>query len=168
MSGDFTEINEFLVADLQALDLWDAEMLSDLKYYDGSIQAMDRIPHDLKQRYKTAFELEPEWLIRAASHRQKWIDMAQSLNLYVQEPNGRKLSELYLLAWRSGLKTTYYLRTLAATQIEKSTLDVNRYGLQPRWMKNESASNLIQIRRNDAATSETVCDVNDEDCEACQ
>lgn len=168
MSGDFTEINEFLVADLQALDLWDAEMLSDLKYYDGSILAIERIPDDLKQRYKTAFELEPEWLIRAASRRQKWIDMAQSLNLYVQEPNGRKLSELYLLAWRSGLKTTYYLRTLAATQIEKSTLDVNRYGVQPRWMKNESASSLIQIERENGLDGAVVCNVDDEDCEACQ
>lgn len=167
MSGDFTEINEFLVADLQALNLWDAEMLSDLKYYDGSIQAIERIPDDLKQRYKTAFEIEPEWLIRAASRRQKWIDMAQSLNLYVQEPNGRKLSELYLLAWRSGLKTTYYLRTLAATQIEKSTLDVNRYGVQPRWMKNESASSLIQIERENGLNG-AVCNLDDEDCEACQ
>lgn len=168
MSGDFTEINEFLIADLQALDLWDAEMLSDLKYYDGSIQAIERIPDDLKQRYKTAFEVEPEWLIHAASRRQKWIDMAQSLNLYVQEPNGRKLSELYLLAWRSGLKTTYYLRTLAATQVEKSTLDVNRYGVQPRWMKNESASSLIQIERENGLNGAAVCNVDDEDCEACQ
>jgi ribonucleoside-diphosphate reductase alpha chain len=168
MSGEFTEINEFLVADLQALDLWDAAMLSDLKYYDGSIQAIDRIPDNLKQRYKTAFELEPEWLIRAASSRQKWIDMAQSLNLYVQEPNGRKLSDVYLLAWRSGLKTTYYLRTLAATQIEKSTLDVNRYGVQPRWMKNESASSLIQVERGEAAINGAVCNVDEEDCEACQ
>ena len=167
MSGDFTEINEFLVADLQALGLWDAEMLSDLKYYDGSIQAIERIPDTLKARYKTAFEVEPEWLIRAASRRQKWIDMAQSLNLYVQEPNGRKLSELYLLAWRSGLKTTYYLRTLAATQIEKSTLDVNRYGVQPRWMKNESASGLIQIERENGQNG-AVCHVDEDDCEACQ
>jgi len=167
MSGDFTEINEFLVADLQASGLWDAEMLSDLKYYDGSIQAIERIPDTLKARYKTAFEVEPEWLIRAASRRQKWIDMAQSLNLYVQEPNGRKLSELYLLAWRSGLKTTYYLRTLAATQIEKSTLDVNRYGVQPRWMKNESASGLIQIERENGQNG-AVCHVDEDDCEACQ
>lgn len=166
MSGDFIEINEFLVADLQALDLWDAEMLDDLKYYDGSIATIDRIPATLKARYQTAFELAPEWLIRAASARQKWIDMAQSLNIYVYEPNGRKLSDLYFLAWRSGLKTTYYLRALAATQVEKSTLDINRYGVQPRWMKNGSASNLIKIERGgvDAAT----CDPNDDECEACQ
>ncbi len=166
MSGDFTEINEFLVSDLKTLGLWDADMIADLKYYDGSIQTIERIPDSIKARYQTAFELQPEWLIRAASRRQKWIDMAQSLNLYVQEPNGRKLSDLYLLAWRSGLKTTYYLRTLAATQVEKSTLDVNRYGVQPRWMKNESASSGIQIDRS-AADSAT-CDPNDDTCEACQ
>lgn len=168
MSGDFTEINEFLVADLQALGLWDAEMLSDLKYYDGSIQAIDRIPAEIKERYKTAFELEPEWLIRAASRRQKWIDMAQSLNIYVHEPNGRKLSDLYLMAWRCGLKTTYYLRTLAATQVEKSTLDVNRYGVQPRWMKHESASSTIQVERGQPEMSGAACNIDDEDCEACQ
>lgn len=166
LSGDFTAINAFLVADLKALGLWDAEMLSDLKYYDGSIQAIERIPQDIRQRYKTAFEIEAEWLIRAASRRQKWIDMAQSLNLYVQEPNGRKLSDLYLLAWRSGLKTTYYLRTLAATQVEKSTLDVNRYGIQPRWMKHKSPSSLIQVTRNNAENG-SACST-DEDCEACQ
>lgn len=166
LSGDFTEINEFLVNDLKALDLWDAEMLSDLKYYDGSIQAIERIPADLKQRYRTAFEVAPEWLIQAGSARQKWIDMSQSLNLYVQEPNGRKLSDLYQLAWRSGLKTTYYLRTLAATQVEKSTVDINRYGLQPRWMKNQSASSAIQIDRG--ANNGAACATDDEDCEACQ
>jgi ribonucleoside-diphosphate reductase alpha chain len=94
--------------------------------------------------------------------------MAQSLNLYVYEPNGRKLSELYLLAWRSGLKTTYYLRTLAATQVEKSTLDVNRYGIQPRWMKNQSASSTIQVMRGTSETNNANCKIDDEDCEACQ
>lgn len=168
MSGDFTVINASLVAELEAAGLWDAEMLSDLKYYDGSIQAIDRIPADLKQRYRTAFEVAPEWLIQAANRRQKWLDMAQSLNLYVQEPNGRKLSDLYLLAWHSGLKTTYYLRTLAATQVEKSTLDVNRYGLQPRWMKHESASGAIQVERGKTQVNGAACDMDDKDCEACQ
>lgn len=168
MSGDFTMINEFLVAELKARGLWDAEMLADLKYYDGSIQAIENIPTDIKQRYQTAFEFDPEWLIRAASRRQKWIDMAQSLNLYVQETSGRKLSDLYLLAWRSGLKTSYYLRTLAATQVEKSTLDVNRYGVQPRWMKHESASNAIQVHRGTSEPEAIVCNLDDEDCEACQ
>jgi ribonucleoside-diphosphate reductase alpha chain len=166
MSGDFTEVNEALVADLKAIELWDAEMVSDLKYHDGSIQGIARIPADIRARYKTAFEIEPAWLIRCASRRQKWIDMSQSLNLYVQEPNGRKLSELYQLAWRAGLKTTYYLRTLAATQVEKSTLDVNRYGVQPRWMQSESASGAIQVARNNGDLP--TCDIADDDCEVCQ
>lgn len=169
LSGDFTIINEYLVADLQALGLWDDNLVADLKYYDGSIQQIDRIPADLRARYLTAFEIEPEWIVRAASRRQKWIDQAQSLNLYVAEPNGRKLSDLYLLAWRSGLKTTYYLRTLAATQVEKSTLDVNRYGVQPRWMQNQSASSNIQIdRTNDSSATGAKCNIDDPDCEACQ
>jgi ribonucleoside-diphosphate reductase alpha chain len=168
MSGDFTVINAFLIADLKALDLWDREMVEDLKYYDGSIQAISRIPDAIKQRYLTAFELEPQWLVQAASRRQKWLDMSQSLNLYVQEPNGRKLNDLYLLAWNSGLKTTYYLRTLAATQVEKSTLDVNRYGLQPRWMKNESASSTIQVERGSPQQDSSNFDIDDPDCEACQ
>ncbi len=165
LSGDFTVINEHLVGDLKALGLWDAEMLADLKYYDGTIQPIARIPAALKARYLTAFEIAPEWLVRCASRRQKWIDQAQSLNLYVAEPNGRKLSDLYQLAWRSGLKTTYYLRTLAATQVEKSTLDVNRYGLQPRWMQNASASSAIHIERGASAEA---CSTDDPDCEACQ
>lgn len=170
MSGDFTEVNQSLVDDLKVLNLWDADMVSDLKYHDGSIQNIERIPDDIKAGYKTAFEIEPEWLIRCASHRQKWIDMAQSLNLYVQEPDGRKLSDLYQFAWRTGLKTTYYLRTLAATQVEKSTLDVNRYGIQPRWMKNQSASGAIQVQRTNRSANDDLptCDIDDDDCEVCQ
>lgn len=171
MSGDFTMINEFLIADLKALDLWDADMLADLKYYDGSVQAIERIPTHLKARYRTAFEISPEWLIRCASRRQKWIDQSQSLNLYMQEANGRKLSDLYFYAWQCGLKTTYYLRTLAATQVEKSTLDVNRYGLQPRWMKNRSASSEILVERAESSANGTdgvSCQLGDEECEACQ
>ena len=122
MSGDFTVMNEHLVRDLKARDLWDEVMVSDLKYFDGSLAPIDRIPADLKELYATAFEVDASWLVRAASRRQKWIDQAQSLNLYVTEPNGRKLDQLYRLAWRSGLKTTYYLRSQAATHVEKSTL----------------------------------------------
>ncbi len=122
MSGDFTVVNEHLVRDLKARDLWDEVMVSDLKYFDGSLAPIDRIPEDLKELYATAFEVDASWLIRAGSRRQKWIDQAQSLNLYVTEPNGRKLDSLYRLAWRSGLKTTYYLRSQAATHVEKSTL----------------------------------------------
>src|SRR2546430_1670676 len=147
LSGDFTTPNTYLVADLKRLGLWDDQMVDDLKYYDGSIQEIERIPAELKELYRAAFEIEPRWLIECASRRQKWIDMGQSLNLYLAQPSGRQLSETYLLAWEKGLKTTYYLRSLAATQIEKSTTDVNRRGLQPRWMKNKSASANIQGQR---------------------
>src|SRR3569833_4170351 len=140
LSGDFTTANMYLVADLKRLGLWDNEMVDDLKYYDGVIHEIERVPAELKELYRTAFEIEPRWLIECASRRQKWIDMGQSLNLYIAHPSGRQLSEMYLLAWERGLMTTYYLRAQAATQVEKSTTDVIRRGLQPRWMKNKSAS----------------------------
>ena len=101
----------------------------------------------MKELYRTAFEIDSRWLIECASRRQKWLDMSQSLNLYLAQASGKQMSEMYLLAWEKGLKTTYYLRSLAATQIEKSTTDVNRRGLQPRWMKNKSASADIQVQR---------------------
>ncbi|GBD01361.1 Ribonucleoside-diphosphate reductase 1 subunit alpha [bacterium HR18] len=163
LSGEFTQVNPYLVRDLKALGLWDEAMLEDLKYYDGSVQEIDRIPPELKARYRTAFEIEPQWLIACAARRQKWIDQSQSLNLYLAEPSGRKLSEMYLLAWQLGLKTTYYLRTLAATQIEKSTLDINRRGIQPRWMKSRSPSSDIVVQREGPA-----CAADRENCEACQ
>ena len=120
LSGEFTVVNEALVRDLKALDLWDEVMVADLKYFDGSLARIDRVPDELKARYATAFEIDPEWLVEAAARRQKWIDQAQSLNLYLATPSGRKLDELYKLAWLRGLKTTYYLRTLGASQLEKS------------------------------------------------
>ena len=147
LSGEFTTINVYLIEALKKLDLWDAEMVEDLKYYDGVLTEIERIPEDVKEVFRTAFEIEPRWLIECASRRQKWIDMGQSLNLYLAAPNGKKLSDMYMLAWRKGLKTTYYLRTLAATQIEKSTVDVNRRGAQPRWMKNKSASAAVKVER---------------------
>ncbi|MFH3478347.1 ribonucleoside-diphosphate reductase subunit alpha [Xanthobacter variabilis] len=122
MSGDFTVVNANLVRDLKSRGLWDEVMICDLKYYDGMVSAIDRVPEDLKALYATSFEIAPEWLIRAAARRQKWIDQAQSLNLYMAEPSGRKLDEAYRLAWRLGLKTTYYLRSRSATHVEKSTL----------------------------------------------
>ena len=122
MSGDFTVVNEFLVRDLKARGLWDEVMVNDLKYFDGSVGAIDRMPDDLKALYATAFEIDSAWLIEAASRRQKWIDQAQSLNLYIANPSGKKLDALYRLAWARGLKTTYYLRSRSATHVEKSTL----------------------------------------------
>ncbi|GGC08163.1 ribonucleoside-diphosphate reductase [Oxalicibacterium flavum] len=121
LSGEFTEINEYLVRDLKARGLWDEVMISDLKYFDGSLAKIDRIPQDLRDIYATAFEVEPKWLVEAASRRQKWIDQAQSLNIYMAGASGKKLDETYKLAWLRGLKTTYYLRTIGATHTEKST-----------------------------------------------
>ncbi len=122
MSGDFTVVNEHLVRVLKERGLWDEVMVADLKYFDGSLGPIARIPADVKELFATAFEIDGTWLVRAASRRQKWIDQAQSLNLYVASPDGRMLDELYRLAWRSGCKTTYYLRSTSATHVEKSTL----------------------------------------------
>ena len=121
LSGEFTEINAYLVRDLKARDLWDEVMIADLKYFDGSLAKIDRIPQELRDIYATAFEVSPTWLVEAASRRQKWIDQAQSLNIYMAGASGKKLDETYKLAWLRGLKTTYYLRTIAATHMEKST-----------------------------------------------
>ncbi len=173
LSGEFTQINIEMVSELKALGLWDQDMLDSIKYYDGSLVAIDRVPDDIKARYLTAFEVDSAWIIECAARRQKWIDMGQSVNLYMAEPSGKKLHEIYMLAWNKGLKTTYYLRSLAATQVEKSTLDVNKFGIQPRWMKNTSASGEIRIDREEklepvAALTGEACDPNNPDCEACQ
>ncbi|MBE9376607.1 ribonucleoside-diphosphate reductase subunit alpha [Saccharopolyspora sp. HNM0983] len=158
MSGDFTVVNAHLVADLKAAGLWDEAMVSDLKYFDGSLAAVDRVPDELKRLYATAFEIEPHWLVQAAARRQKWIDQAQSLNLYVSRPSGRKLDELYRLAWRHGLKTTYYLRSTAATHVEKSTLSGT-----------DGKLNAVQASVPTAAEpAGEACSVDDPDCEACQ
>ena len=122
MSGDFTVVNEYLVRELKRRDLWDEVMIADLKYFDGSLRPIERIPDEVKELFATAFEIDGSWLVQAASRRQKWIDQAQSLNLYVAAPNGRKLDQLYRLAWHLGCKTTYYLRSTSATHVEKSTL----------------------------------------------
>lgn len=178
LSGDFTILNQYLVEDLKRLDLWDQRMIDDLKYYDGSVQEIDRVPDELKAIYHTASELDSVWLIECASRRQKWIDMGQSLNLYISQPSGKMLNDMYMDAWLRGLKTTYYLRAFAQTQIEKSSLDVNARAIQPRWMKSESASSRVQVQRESQdgdyipPTSEPeigiACDPFDEECEACQ
>ncbi len=164
LSGEFTIPNVYLINKLKELGIWDDDMLDDLKYFDGSLLEIERIPDDLKKIFLTAFEIEPEWLIECASRRQKWIDMGQSLNLYLSEPNGKKLSAMYLTAWKKGLKTTYYLRSLAATSVEKSFIDINKRGIQPRWMKNKSASTSIVV---DRAKKTPVCSF-EEGCESCQ
>jgi ribonucleoside-diphosphate reductase alpha chain len=154
MSGDFTVVNPHLVRDLKALGLWDEVMVSDLKYFDGSLGAIDRVPEHLKALYATAFEIDSSWLIEAASRRQKWIDQAQSLNLYIAQPNGRKLDALYRLAWKRGLKTTYYLRSQSATHVEKSTLKGTDGKL------NAVAAEPIVVPN--------ACSIDDPTCEACQ
>jgi ribonucleoside-diphosphate reductase alpha chain len=166
LSGEFTIPNLYLVDKLKKLGLWDQEMLDDLKYFDGSIAEIERIPADVKRVYLTAFEIDPEWIIECASRRQKWIDMGQSLNLYIAEPNGKRLHQMYMLSWVRGLKTNYYLRSVAATQIEKSTTDINKRGLQPRWMKSKSASSNIKIDREEPMPK--ACRIGDETCESCQ
>ena len=144
------------------------EMIDDLKYFDGSIQEIERVPDDLKALYKCAFEVDAKWLVECASRRQKWLDMGQSLNLYLANPNGPKLHEMYMSAWEKGLKTTYYLRSTAATQVEKSTTDVNHRGIQPRWMKSKSASSDINVSRETRPPAPKQCAIDDPDCEACQ
>ncbi|KZX56810.1 ribonucleotide-diphosphate reductase subunit alpha [Halioglobus sp. HI00S01] len=155
LSGEFTVVNPYLVNDLKARGLWDGVMVNDLKYYDGSVQAIDRIPADLKAIYSTAFEVDPRWLVDSASRRQKWIDQAQSLNLYINNANGKKLDITYRMAWYSGLKTTYYLRSLAATGTEKSTIDTGALNA----VSNEAAA---------PAPVPAACSLDDPDCEACQ
>jgi ribonucleoside-diphosphate reductase alpha chain len=122
LSGEFTVVNDYLVRDLKERGLWDEVMVSDLKYFDGTLSRIDRVPADLRAIYATAFELDATWVVEAASRRQKWIDQAQSLNIYMGGASGKKLDEVYKLAWLRGLKTTYYLRTMAATHVEKSTV----------------------------------------------
>jgi len=149
LSGEFTVVNPYLVHDLKKIGLWDAAMVYDLKYYNGSLAPIERIPQHLKQLYATAFEIEPRWLIECASRRQKWIDQAQSLNLYMAEPSGKKLDILYRNAWLMGLKTTYYLRSMGATGTEKATIS-------------DGALNAVSLDQTKA------CSIADPDCEACQ
>ncbi len=153
LSGEFTVINEHLVADLKHLGLWDEVMIADLKYFDGTLAKIDRIPTELRSLYATAFEVEPSWLIEAASRRQKWIDQAQSLNIYMAGVSGRKLDETYKLAWLRGLKTTYYLRTMGATSAEKSTGRVGALNAVPTTGSTEENQ---------------FCSIDNPECEACQ
>ena len=156
LSGEFTIINDHLVADLKSMGLWDEVMIADLKYFDGSLAKIDRIPAELRNLYATAFEIEPNWLIEAAARRQKWIDQAQSLNIYMAGVSGRKLDETYKLAWLRGLKTTYYLRTLGATSAEKSTSRAGSLNAVP------SSGGVV------TAEEAKFCSIDNPECEACQ
>ncbi|NCW32331.1 MAG: ribonucleoside-diphosphate reductase subunit alpha, partial [Betaproteobacteria bacterium] len=173
LSGEFTVVNDYLVRDLKRMGLWDEVMVSDLKFFDGSLARIDRIPAELRAIYATAFEIEPSWLVEAASRRQKWIDQAQSLNIYMAGASGKRLHDTYTLAWLRGLKTTYYLRTLAASSAEKSTTD--RLG-QLNAVSADGASqagfSYAAIAPSAAAAasadSAQFCAVDNPDCEACQ
>lgn len=169
MSGDFTVVNALLVAALKKRGLWDAVMVSDLKYFDGSVGQIDRIPDDLKALFATAFEIEPFWLIAAASRRQKWIDQAQSLNLYIANPSGRALDQTYRLAWSMGLKTTYYLRARAATSVEKSTLKGTDGKLNAVSPVAVASIDAMRVQADAQAQAEPkACAIDNPECEACQ
>lgn len=156
ISGEFTIVNKYLVHDLKKLGLWDQAMLDQLKFHDGDLENIPGIPNKLKNKYKTAFELDAEWLVEIAAARGKWIDQAQSNNIFLKGVSGSKLSDVYLKSWRCGLKTTYYLRTLGASQIEKSTLDAKTFG-------------FTQKRDFDKKQKGRACDINaGPDCESCQ
>ncbi|MCW9029024.1 MAG: hypothetical protein OQJ80_08825, partial [Kangiella sp.] len=156
LSGEFTVVNPYMVKELKARKLWDSVMVNDLKYYEGSLQHIDRIPSEIKELFATAFEVEPKWLVEAASRRQKWIDQAQSLNLYMSEPSGKKLDMVYRMAWFRGLKTTYYLRSLGATSTEKSTISDGKL--------NAVSSGPAPV----GSAAPAACALDDPDCEACQ
>jgi ribonucleoside-diphosphate reductase alpha chain len=180
LSGEFTVINEHLVADLKQIGLWDEVMIADLKYFDGSLAKIDRVPAEFRSLYATAFEVEPGWLIEAASRRQKWIDQAQSLNIYMAGVSGRKLDETYKLAWLRGLKTTYYLRTMGATSAEKSTgrtgalnavpvsEDITSDSADVFGQPSRMASSSIRGQRAEDNASPKFCSIDDPACESCQ
>ncbi|MFT7388679.1 MAG: ribonucleoside-diphosphate reductase alpha chain [Candidatus Endobugula sp.] len=159
LSGEFTVVNPYLVHDLKERGLWDSVMVNDLKYYEGSVQKIERVPAELKAMYSTAFEVEPQWIVSAASRRQKWLDQAQSLNLYIAGANGKKLDVTYRMAWYSGLKTTYYLRALSATTTEKSTVSGGTLN---------AVSSETMPSAPVAAAVPQACSIDEPDCEACQ
>ena len=162
LSGEFTVVNEYLVRDLKELGLWDEVMVADLKYFDGSLARIDRIPAELRRLYATAFEVDPTWLVECASRRQKWIDQSQSLNLYLGVASGRKLDETYKLAWQRGLKTTYYLRAMGATHAEKSTGRAGQLNAVP------TDGGAAVVAAEAAPEEPKFCSIDNPECEACQ
>jgi ribonucleoside-diphosphate reductase alpha chain len=176
LSGEFTVVNDYLVRDLKSLGLWDEVMVSDLKFFDGSLARIDRIPPDLRAIYATAFEVEPSWLVECASRRQKWIDQSQSLNIYMAGASGKRLHDTYMLAWLRGLKTTYYLRTLGATHAEKSTTDkigqlnaVSADGVGKAGFSYGAAADTAHVPDSGSTSiAPKFCAIDDPECEACQ
>jgi ribonucleoside-diphosphate reductase alpha chain len=176
LSGEFTIVNEYLVRDLKQLGLWDNVMVMDLKHYDGSLRRIDRVPDAIKALYATAFEVDATWLVEAAARRQKWIDQAQSLNIYLAGASGKKLDDIYKLAWVRGLKTTYYLRTMGATHAEKSTISAGSLNAVPNSQGAGGGLSALEAAAAQAqamlsatpATDIKFCAVDDPGCEACQ
>jgi ribonucleoside-diphosphate reductase alpha chain len=172
LSGEFTIVNEYLVRDLKRLGLWDDVMVMDLKHFDGSLRRIDRVPEELKALYATAFEIDTQWLVEAAARRQKWIDQAQSLNIYMAGASGKKLDETYKLAWLRGLKTTYYLRTVGATHAEKATVSsgqlnsVSSSAEGGATLRGEAGAASAQ--RVEPASDVKFCAIDNPECEACQ
>jgi ribonucleoside-diphosphate reductase alpha chain len=176
LGGDFTVLNEYLVRDLKKLGLWTSEMSDKLKYHDGELKDIEEIPAEVKARYRTAFAIDYHWLIQAAARRQKWIDQSQSVNLFLAKPDMKTLSHMYRDAWHAGLKTTYYLRTLQASNIEKATSDVQKEirGITGQTSAGlaEEAETLAAPKREYSDAEKTACSIeammNGETCEACQ
>ena len=174
MSGEFTVMNSYLVNDLKKLNLWNKEMLDQIKYHDGNVQLIPLIPQHLKDKYKEAFEIDPLRCIEVSAARGRWIDQSQSHNVFVSGVSGKKLHDIYVHAWMCGLKTTYYLRSLAASQIEKATLDASKFGftqkreykvVEPIVASQVSAAPAMQVVTESAIKS---CRLDDPTCEACQ
>ena len=184
MSGEFTVVNAYLVDDLKKAGLWTPEMLDKLKYYDGNLSLIPEIPQDLKDLHKEAFEIDPLYLLEMTARRGKWVDQSQSHNVFMKGTSGKQMELIYMHAWKLGLKTTYYLRTLAASQIEKSTLDAGKFGFTQKRVY-QSAENpepgtqkeLFEVKKlpvefaTDGGTATGAipqCKIDDPDCEACQ
>jgi len=166
LSGEFTVVNEYLVSDLKKLGLWDEVMVADLKYFDGNLARIDRVPSDLRRLYATAFEVEPVWVVEAGARRQKWIDQSQSLNIYIGQASGKKLDESYKLAWQRGLKTTYYLRSMGATHAEKSTVRAGQLNAVPEG--GMPAAVAVAAPRPSGEAEIKLCKIDDPECESCQ
>jgi ribonucleoside-diphosphate reductase alpha chain len=164
LSGEFTVTSEYLVRDLKKLNIWDEVMIADLKYFDGSLAKIDRVPQEVRNLYATAFEVDSTWIVEAGARRQKWIDQAQSLNIYMAGASGKKLDDIYKLAWKRGLKTTYYLRTLGATSAEKSTARGGQLNAVP------TDGGVMGAGSTAASADEEAkfCSIDNPECEACQ
>ncbi len=178
MSGEFTIVNKYLIQDLKKLGLWDQDMLELIKYYDGSVQMIEKIPVQLREKYKEVFEIDAEWLIEVTAARGKWIDQSQSHNVFMKGVSGKKLNDIYIKAWKLGLKTTYYLRTLGASQIEKSTLDAKKFGFTQKreygsmesagLQQEQKIDSEINIIETESALMSSCSLSSDPECEVCQ